>query len=51
MKSKSGNSFLVPGIVFLVIGISGNNAFRAIGIAFLAIGIAQLVREKRANLK
>lgn len=48
MKPKAGVPFLVIGIAFLGLGISGQKAFIAIGIVFMAIGAALLVRARRA---
>ena len=42
-------SFIVIGIAFLAIAVSGQRNFRAIGVAFLAIGIALLVRRRRTG--
>lgn len=48
MKPKAGIPFLVIGIAFIALGISGQKAFIAIGIVFLAIGGAMLARQRRA---
>jgi len=37
-------AFVVIGVAFLAISLSGQRAFTALGLAFLAIGIARLVR-------
>ena len=47
MKPKAGIPFLVIGIAFIAIGISGQKAFIAIGIVFMALGAALLVRQRR----
>lgn len=48
MKPKAGIPFLVIGIAFIALGISGQKAFIAIGIVFMAIGAALLSRQRRA---
>lgn len=48
MKPKAGIPFLVIGIAFIALGISGQKAFIAIGIVFMAIGAALLLRQRRA---
>jgi hypothetical protein len=48
LKPKAGIPFLVIGIAFLALGISGQKAFIAIGIVFMAIGGALLARARRA---
>lgn len=48
MKPKAGLPFLVIGIAFIALGISGQKAFIAIGIVFLAIGGALMARARRA---
>ena len=40
--------FLVIGIAFIAIGISGQKAFIAIGIVFMALGAAMLARQRRS---
>lgn len=47
MKPKAGLPFLVIGIAFIALGISGQKAFIAIGIAFLAIGAVLIARQRR----
>ncbi len=47
MKAKAGIPFLVIGIAFIALGISGQKAFIAIGIVFMALGAALLARQKR----
>jgi hypothetical protein len=47
LKPKAGLPFLVIGIAFITLGISGQKAFIAIGIVFMAIGAALLVRARR----
>ncbi|HZM17164.1 MAG TPA: hypothetical protein VFE28_14275 [Candidatus Krumholzibacteria bacterium] len=44
LKRRSGMAFVVIGVAFLAISLSGQRAFTALGLAFLAIGIARLVR-------
>lgn len=39
--------FLVIGISFIVLGISGQRAFLGIGIAFLILGFIMAIRLKR----
>ena len=41
--------FLVLGIAFLGVGLSGNRAFSYIGLAFIVIGVGALVRNSRAD--
>lgn len=48
-KGTTGSTFLIVGIVFLAIGVSGQGNLVGIGAAFLAIGIAYMVKEKRAG--
>ena len=48
MKPKAGIPFLVIGIAFITLGISGQKAFIGIGIVFMAIGAAMLARQRRA---
>jgi hypothetical protein len=48
LKPKAGIPFLVIGIAFIALGISGQKAFIAIGIVFMAIGGAILARQRRA---
>jgi hypothetical protein len=43
-----GAVFLVLGIAFLVLGASGQRAFRVMGIAFLVIGIVGIVQSRRS---
>lgn len=47
MKPKAGIPFLVIGIAFITLGISGQKAFIAIGIVFMAIAAAMLARQRR----
>jgi len=49
MKGKPSIPFLVMGVAFLAIGVSGQRVFLGIGAAFLAIGVTLLVRQKRAG--
>ena len=49
MKGKPGIPFLILGVAFLAIGVSGQRGFWGIGAAFLAIGVAMLVRQRRAG--
>jgi hypothetical protein len=42
-------AFLLIGIAFVAIGISGNSSFTAIGCAFIAIGIAAIARHRKAS--
>ena len=49
MKPKAGIPFLVIGIAFIALGISGQKAFIAIGIVFMAIGGALLAQQRRAR--
>jgi len=44
---KNTDAFLVLGIVFTIMGITGKNAFFAIGIAFLAVGLAARRRKTK----
>lgn len=48
LKPKAGIPFLVIGIAFITLGISGQKAFIAIGIVFMALGAAFLARARRA---
>ena len=48
MKPKAGIPFLVIGIAFIGLGISGQRAFIGIGVVFMAIGAAMLARQRRA---
>lgn len=48
MKPKAGIPFLVIGIAFIALGISGQKAFVAIGVVFMALGAAILARQRRA---
>jgi hypothetical protein len=41
-------AFLIIGIAFITIGISGNSAFIPIGCAFIVIGIAGIARSRKA---
>jgi len=49
MPRATSVSFITIGIVFLVLGVSGQRNFLAIGVAFLVIGIALLARQRRAG--
>lgn len=49
MKPGPGVPFLVIGIAFIALGISGQRAFIAIGVAFLALGAALLFRQRRVG--
>ena len=40
--------FLVIGIAFVVLGISGQRAFLAIGLAFIVLGLIMAIRMKRS---
>ncbi|MCB0719988.1 MAG: hypothetical protein KDD65_16195 [Bacteroidetes bacterium] len=52
MRSKSldnrlggrGSAFVVLGLTFMVLGITGSSAFLAVGIVFLAVGANELRR-------
>jgi len=44
---RTAAPFIVMGISFIAIGITGKNAFLAIGVAFLVIGFVGLARQKR----
>ena len=48
MKPKAGIPFLVIGLAFITLGISGQKAFIAIGIVFMVLGAALLTRLRRA---
>jgi hypothetical protein len=53
MSEKKGRppalaAFLVIGIAFITIGVSGNSAFIPIGCAFIVIGVAGIARSKKA---
>lgn len=48
MKPKAGLPFLVIGIAFIALGISGQRTFIALGVVFMAIGAAMLARQRRA---
>ena len=48
MKPKAGLPFLVIGMAFIALGISGQKAFIGIGVVFLAVGTAMLARQRRA---
>jgi hypothetical protein len=47
MPRTTSISFIIIGIAFLAMAVSGQRSFRAIGVAFVAIGIALLVRQRR----
>jgi hypothetical protein len=49
MRRHAALPFLILGVVFYTIGISGQRGFIAIGTAFLAIGVAFLLRQRRAR--
>jgi membrane-bound ClpP family serine protease len=38
--------FLVLGVAFIAIGISGNRAFTTIGLVFLVLGFVKLARAR-----
>ncbi len=42
-------AFLVIGIAFITIGMSGNSAFIPIGCAFIVIGVAGIARSRKAE--
>ena len=48
MKPKAGVPFLIIGMGFIALGISGQKAFIGIGVVFLAIGVALQARQRRA---
>lgn len=48
MKPKVGLPFLVIGIAFIALGISGQKAFLAIGIAFMVLGAVLMARQRRS---
>ena len=45
--NKIGYPFLVMGIAFIALGISGQRTFLYVGVVFLLIGMAWLVRNRR----
>jgi hypothetical protein len=49
MKGKPGIAFLILGVAFLALGVSGQGNFVGIGVAFLVIGVVFLLRQKRAR--
>jgi hypothetical protein len=49
VKRGPGVPFLVMGIAFISLGISGQRAFIAIGGAFLALGAALMFRRRRVG--
>jgi len=44
-----GAMFIILGVVFIVIGSSGQRALLAVGAAFLVIGLVSLARQRRAG--
>ncbi len=47
MKPGPGVPFLVIGIAFIALGITGQRVFLAIGVVFLALGAALMARQRK----
>ena len=49
MKARPAVPFLIMGVTFLALGVSGQRGFLGIGGAFLVIGAALMLRQKRTG--
>ena len=43
----SGGAFLAIGLVFFILGVSGQTAFMGVGIAFFVIGIGLVAQARK----
>lgn len=46
MRKGNGVPFLVVGLAFLILGVSGRRAFLTIGLAFLVLGMVLMARQR-----